>query len=175
MPAKALAYFGSTEVRAYTIAYGLAFMIESRFGTRSVYCPPDLDNEEGPRVPLQSLKLHAELAGIGARSLAGDILLHPEFGYLYFASVFTELALPPDQPLTENPCPAPSCFDLYKKIGKTPCMKFSQCNLQELCDYLLENKITKLKLPERLEVIEEMPLTATRKIIKGRLQPKTAD
>lgn len=47
--------------------------------------------------------------------------------------------------------------------------------LQELCDYLLENKITKLKLPERLEVIEEMPLTATRKIIKGRLQPKTAD
>jgi epoxyqueuosine reductase QueG len=125
VPAKALAYFGSTEVRAYTIAYGLAFMIESRFGTRSVYCPPDLDNEEGPRVPLQSLKLHAELAGIGARSLAGDILLHPEFGYLYFASVFTELALPPDQPLTENPCPAPSCFDLYKKIGKTPCMKFS--------------------------------------------------
>ena len=47
--------------------------------------------------------------------------------------------------------------------------------LQELCDYLLENKITKLKLPERLEVIAEMPLTATRKIIKGRLQPKTAD
>jgi non-ribosomal peptide synthetase component E (peptide arylation enzyme) len=47
--------------------------------------------------------------------------------------------------------------------------------LQELCDYLLENKITKLKLPERLEVIEEMPLTATRKIIKRRLQPKTAD
>ena len=124
VPAKALAYFGSTEVRAYTIAYGLAFMIESRFGTRSVYCPPDLDNEEGPRVPLQSLKLHAELAGIGARSLAGDILLHPEFGYLYFASVFTELALPPDQPLTENPCPAPSCVDMYNKIGKTPCMKF---------------------------------------------------
>ncbi len=124
IPAKALAYFGSTEVRAYTVAYGLAFMIEGRFGARSVYCPPDLDNEEGPRVPLQSLKLHAELAGIGARSLAGDILLHPEFGYLYFASVFTELELPPDEPLAENPCPAPSCVDMYKKIGQTPCMKF---------------------------------------------------
>jgi len=129
VPAKALAYFGSTETRAYTISYGLAFMIESRFHARSIYCPPDLDNEEGPRVPLQSLKLHAELAGIGARSLAGDILLHPEFGYMYFASVFTELELPPDKPMAENPCPAPSCVDLYRKQGVTPCMKFcpAQC------------------------------------------------
>ena len=124
VPAKALSYFGSTETRAYTISYGLAFFIESRFGVRSIYCPPDMDNEAGPRVPLQSLKLHAELAGIGARSLAGDILLHPEFGYMYFASVFTELELPPDEPMADNPCPAPSCVDMYRKIGQTPCMKF---------------------------------------------------
>ena len=77
VPAKAMAYFGSTETRAYAISYGCSFFIESRFGARSIYCPPDLDNESGPRVPLQSLKLHAELAGLGARSLAGDILLHP--------------------------------------------------------------------------------------------------
>lgn len=129
LPAKAMAYFGSTETRAYGIAYGLSFMIENRYKARSVYCPPDLDNEEGPRVPLQSLKLHAELAGIGARSLAGDILLHPEFGYMYFASVFTELELPPDEPMAENPCPAPSCVELYRKQGRTPCMKFcpAQC------------------------------------------------
>jgi|TARA_B100001964_G_C14244080_1_gene606538 non-ribosomal peptide synthetase component E (peptide arylation enzyme) len=50
-----------------------------------------------------------------------------------------------------------------------------EVTLQELCNYLLENKIAKLKLPEQLEVIEEMPLTATRKIIKGRLHPKTSD
>ncbi len=124
VPAKAMGYFGSTEGRAYGVAYGLAYYIENKFGIRSVYCPPDLDNEEGPRVPLQSLKLHAELAGIGARSLAGDILLHPEFGYMYFASVFTELELPPDEPLAENPCPAPSCVSLYRKTGQTPCMKF---------------------------------------------------
>lgn len=124
VPAKALAYFGSTETRAYGIAYGAAFFIESKFGVRSIYCPPDMDPDGGPRVPLQSLKLHAELAGIGARSLAGDILLHPEFGYMYFASVFTELELPPDRPMAENPCPAPSCVDLYKKTGQTPCMKF---------------------------------------------------
>jgi len=124
VPAKALGYFGSTEGRAYTIAYGCAFFIENRFGIRSIYCPPDMDTESGPRVPLQSLKLHAEVAGIGARSLAGDILLHPDFGYMYFASVFTELELPPDEPMKENPCPAPSCVSLYRKTGQTPCMKF---------------------------------------------------
>ena len=124
VPAKALAYFGSTETRAYTIAYGCSFFIESRFGARSIYCPPDLDNESGPRVPLQSLKLHAELAGLGARSMAGDILLHPEFGYMYLASVFTELDLPPDAPMAENPCPHPSCVSLFRKTGQTPCMKF---------------------------------------------------
>ena len=109
VPAKALGYFGSTETRAYGIAYGAAFFIESKLGYPAIYCPPDMDPDAGPRVPLQSLKLHAELAGVGARSLAGDILLHPDYGYLYHASIFTELELPPDGPLAENPCPAPSC------------------------------------------------------------------
>ena len=124
VPAKALGYFGSTEVRAYTVAYGCAFYIENKFGKRALYCPPDMDTEAGPRVPFQSLKLHAEIAGIGARSLAGDILLHPEFGYMYFASVFTELELPPDEPMQDNPCPTTSCVELFRKSGQTPCMKF---------------------------------------------------
>lgn len=129
VPAKALGFFGSTEGRAYKIAYGCAFYIEHKFQVPAIYCPPDMDPESGSRVPFQSLKLHAEVAGLGARSLAGDILLHPEFGYMYFASVFTELELPPDRPLAENPCPAPSCADLYRKSGRTPCMKFcpAQC------------------------------------------------
>lgn len=129
LPAKAMAYSGSTEVRAYGVAYGLAFFIEQKLGAPAVYVPPDMDPESGPRVPLQSLKLHAELAGIGARSLAGDILLHPEFGFMYYASVFTELELEPDAPLAENPCPAPSCVSMYRQIGRTPCMKFcpAQC------------------------------------------------
>ena len=124
VPTKAFAYFGSTEGRAYSIAYGCSFFIENRFRARSVYCPPDMDPEGGARIPLQSLKLHAELAGIGARSLAGDILLHPDFGYMYYASVFTELWLPPDRPLDSNPCPAPSCVEMHRKTGQTPCMKF---------------------------------------------------
>jgi len=124
VPTKAFAYFGSTEGRAYSIAYGCSFFLENRFRARSVYCPPDMDPEGGARIPLQSLKLHAELAGIGARSLAGDILLHPEYGYMYYASVFTELWLPPDRPLETNPCPAPSCVEMHRKTGQTPCMKF---------------------------------------------------
>ena len=127
--AKAMTFFGSTEGMAYKIAYGLAFFIEHTFAKPSVYTPPDLDPELGARYPLQSLKLHAEVAGIGARSLAGDILLHPEFGYMYFASVFTELELEPDKPMETNPCPAPSCAKMYHQPGRTPCMKFcpAQC------------------------------------------------
>ncbi len=136
LPAKAMAYSGSTEVRAYSVAYGCAFFIEQKFGVPSAYVPPDLDPEGGPRVPLQSLKLHAEIAGIGARSFAGDILLHPEFGFMYYASVFTELALPPDAPMKDNPCPAPSCVSLYRATGRTPCMKFcpAQCLAGEVDD-----------------------------------------
>lgn len=122
--AKTLAYIGDTETMAYRIAYGLAFYIESKFGYRSIFCPPDMDPEKGARVPLQSLKLHAELAGIGARSMAGDILLHPEFGLMYIASVFTEMELPADKPMAENPCPHPSCVKLYRQTGQTPCMRY---------------------------------------------------
>ncbi|MBT4020349.1 MAG: hypothetical protein HOE62_20525 [Alphaproteobacteria bacterium] len=122
--AKALSFFGSTESLAYKIAYGMAYYIENKFEARSIYCPPDLDPELGARYPLQSLKLHAEVAGIGARSLAGDILLHPDYGYMYFGSVFTELELEPDAPMTMNPCPAPSCVSMYESTGRTPCMKF---------------------------------------------------
>ena len=42
--------------------------------------------------------------------------------------------------------------------------------LQELVDYLLQKNIAKNKLPERLVIVAEMPLTPTRKVIKGRLK-----
>ena len=41
--------------------------------------------------------------------------------------------------------------------------------LEDICAYLDENGVAKLRWPERLEVVDAMPLTATRKIIKGRL------
>jgi epoxyqueuosine reductase QueG len=156
LPAKAMAYSGSTEVRGYTVAYGCAFFIEQKFGAPSVYVPPDIDPEGGPRVPLQSLKLHAEIAGIGARSFAGDILLHPRFGFMYYASVFTELELPPDQPMAENPCPAPSCVSMYRSIGRTPCMKFcpAQCLSGEI-DAAGKQKMSRYDMAACAELTQE--------------------
>jgi len=124
VPSRALGFFGSSEGRAYKTAFGLAYFIEGKYGLPSIYCPADNDPLGGTRLPFQSMKLHAELAGLGARSLAGDILLHPVYGYMYYASVFTELELPPDKPMEGNPCPTPSCVDLFRKGGQTPCMKF---------------------------------------------------
>jgi cyclohexanecarboxylate-CoA ligase len=42
--------------------------------------------------------------------------------------------------------------------------------LGEIVAYLLEKNIAKNKLPEKLVVVAEMPLTPTRKIIKGKLK-----
>jgi non-ribosomal peptide synthetase component E (peptide arylation enzyme) len=41
--------------------------------------------------------------------------------------------------------------------------------LEELCTYLLDCGIGKTRLPERLQIVAEMPLTPTRKVIKSRL------
>lgn len=42
--------------------------------------------------------------------------------------------------------------------------------LEDLIDYLSDKDIARNKLPEKLVVVAEMPLTPTRKIIKGRLK-----
>ena len=65
----------------------------------------------------------------------------------------------PDAVLGEKAC----CFVTLKPGAQAPA-------LEELCAWLAERKIAKIKLPERLVVIDEMPLTPTRKVIKGRLR-----
>ena len=44
-----------------------------------------------------------------------------------------------------------------------------EMELSEVSDYLHTQNISKNKWPERLEVVDEMPLTPTRKVIKGKL------
>ena len=68
-----------------------------------------------------------------------------------------------DPVLGERAC----CFAVLKPNAEPP-------TLDELTSYLLDQGIAKFKLPERLEIIEEMPLTPTRKIIRGRLQARLA-
>ena len=160
-PAKVMTSVGANVGRIYRVAVGLSFHIESHYGYRSIYCPPHVDPEFGARLPLQSLKLHAELAGTGARSLAGDILLDPEYGLIYYGSVFTEMPLPPDQPMAENPCPTPSCVSVYKETGQTPCQKFCpvQCLSARLDDdgNVEESRFDMYRCAEMCQQYENMP------------------
>ena len=43
--------------------------------------------------------------------------------------------------------------------------------LDAICDFLLGKGLAKFKLPEHLEILDEMPVTPTRKVIKARLRP----
>ena len=63
----------------------------------------------------------------------------------------------PDEVLGERACvyiePKPEC----------------SISLEAICAWLEENDIAKMKWPEKLEIVAQMPLTPTRKIIKGAL------
>ena len=65
----------------------------------------------------------------------------------------------PDERLGERAC----CY-VVPRPGES-------ITLEAICDFLLGRGIAKFKLPERLEIVDEMPLTPTRKVIKGRLHP----
>ena len=57
-------------------------------------------------------------------------------------------------------------------LGERACLfatASSEVTLEELCEYLLEQGIAKNKLPEKLVIVDEMPMTPTRKIIRARL------
>ena len=43
----------------------------------------------------------------------------------------------------------------------------SSVTLEEICNWLRKNHVAKMKWPERLEIVGQMPMTPTRKIIKG--------
>ncbi len=65
----------------------------------------------------------------------------------------------PDPVLGEKAC----CF-----VALRPGV--ADVTLEELVAFLAERNIARMKFPERLVVVSEMPLTPTRKIIKGRLK-----
>ena len=44
--------------------------------------------------------------------------------------------------------------------------------MAEICAYLTAAGVAKFKLPERLELIDELPLTPTRKVIKSALRAR---
>lgn len=66
----------------------------------------------------------------------------------------------PDAVLGEKAC----CF-VVPRDGDEP-------SLKDLCQFLTAKGVSKQKLPERLEIIEEMPMTPTRKVIRSKLQER---
>jgi hypothetical protein len=97
----------------------LAYYIEEQFGYYTIPIP---SGDWIGHYPYISLKLCAEMAGLGSRSMAGGIILNPEFGFLYFNAVITTMPLKEDGPLSEAVCPHPTCIREYSKKKTTPCI-----------------------------------------------------
>ena len=84
------------------------------------------------------------------RDIEDLLTAHPQIDMAAIVSV-------PDPVLGERAC---CCITVAGDITPT---------LETICAYLNENGVAKIRWPERLEVFDTMPLTATRKIVKGKL------
>jgi hypothetical protein len=113
-------------------AQKLAHFIEERYGYRAMPCPSG--NLAG-HYPYVSLKLMAEMAGLGTRSMAGGVILNETYGLLYYGAALTTMPLEPDGPLEQAVCPHPSCVRTWEKRGTTPCLEACPtCLSGELAD-----------------------------------------
>lgn len=126
----------TTSDRIQTLGLKIARLIEDRHGYYAVCVPPGVDR--GQRAFL-SLALAAELAGCGSRSLAGPVL-HPTYGFMYFAAIITTLPLPPDSPLDPPACPAPECVDMFANESRTPCTSVCHIDADGCLDGRIENE-----------------------------------
>jgi len=115
----------TTSDRIQTLALKIARIIEDRYGYYAVCVPPGVDLGQQP---FMSIAMAADLAGCGSRSLAGPVL-HPTYGFMYYAAIVTTLDLPTDGPLDTPACPAPECVTMFEAKGTTPCL--SVCPAKE--------------------------------------------
>ena len=93
--------------------------IESACGYLAIQAP---SLPTSGHTPPMSMMLAAVLSGLGTRSLAANIILHPDYGLLYYAALITTMPLEPDHPLAQDVCPAPPCIQMYRQLGTTPCL-----------------------------------------------------
>jgi cyclohexanecarboxylate-CoA ligase len=70
----------------------------------------------------------------------------------------------PDRIFGERAC----CFLVPRDAGRVP-------SLGDVCAFLAARGIAKTRWPEHLEILDEMPLTPTRKVKKGELMQKAAE
>ncbi len=101
------------------IAIAVAKFIEAEYGCYSLgEIPPSIGFN-----PSLSLKLCAEMAGLGTRSLAAAILLNHKLGMLSLSACITTMPLRADGPMKEPVCPHPSCVKLWERRRTTPCLE----------------------------------------------------
>ena len=101
------------------IAMAVAKFIESKYGYYSLAdTPPPVGYN-----PSLSLKLCAEIAGMGTRSMAGGVILNQELGIISLAACITTMPLEANVPVKESICPHPSCIRQWEKHETTPCLE----------------------------------------------------
>jgi epoxyqueuosine reductase QueG len=108
------------DFRENIAVHAMADFIEREVGHCAIQAPslPTAGHQ-----PPMSMMLAAVLAGLGTRSLAANIILHPDYGMLYYAALITTLSLTPDHPPEKDVCPAPSCAKMFERLGTTPCLR----------------------------------------------------
>jgi len=116
---RVLGSIGYNRSQLASAARQLAYFMEERYGHYTIPIPT---GDWVGHYPYMSLKVCAELAGLGTRSMAAGILLNPQYGLLYFNGVITTMPLPEDGPLGKPVCPHDSCVRLWEKKLTTPCL-----------------------------------------------------
>lgn len=117
---RALEMIGYNRTAAPSICFQLSHYIEAKYGHYALLVPPGLSNGH---MPAMSLKLMAEMAGLGTRTMAAQIIMNEKYGLLYFGGAITSLPLRPTGPLKESLCPHRLCINMWKKQKTTPCLK----------------------------------------------------
>ncbi len=106
--------------RIFAVNANISRILESRYGyfTTSLAGLPSTGDFD----PNISLKACAEAAGLGCRALS-SLIINPQFGpRVFYSGIVTTAPLPADEPLTNNPCPHPTCLAQWKKERITPCL-----------------------------------------------------
>jgi len=116
---RVLGSIGYNRSQMASAARGLAYYLEDHYGYFTIPVP---SGDWAGHYPYISLKLCAEMAGLGTRSMAAGILLNPHYGLLYFNGIITTMPLRKDGPLLEPVCPHNSCVRLWEKKQTTPCL-----------------------------------------------------
>jgi epoxyqueuosine reductase QueG len=120
-----------------TIAATFTSLFEREYGHAALFINPGM--YDTGFVPVLSLKVCAELAGLGTRSMAGGIILNKEHGLMGFAATITTMELAPDGPMETPVCPDRACIAMYAEDGTTPCIR--SCGA-------IEGKIEETRLTE---------------------------